>query len=105
MIQQIFTVYDEKAEAYLPPFFVPTKGIATRAFKDCVNSPDHQFGKHPADYSLFYLGEWTDHDSKFHTNDRKMIGNGVEYLDPHSLREPNLNEINAVKSIQSDPTG
>jgi len=105
MIQQLFCVYDEKAEAYLPPFFVPTKGIATRAFSDCINSDSHQFGKHPQDYSLFWLGEWTDHDAKFHLNDRKMIYNGLELLDIHQKREPSDHEINAVQSIQSDPEG
>jgi len=104
MIQQLFCVYDEKAEAYLPPFFVPTKGIATRAFSDCVNSNDHQFGKHPADYSLFFLGEWTDHDAKFHLNDRKMVYNGVELLN-RNKPEPEANEINAVEPIQPDPSG
>jgi len=105
MIQQLFCVYDEKAEAYLPPFFVPTKGIATRAFSDCINSKDHQFGKHPADYSLFFLGEWTDHDAKFHLNDRKMVYNGVELLRQNNNPEPDPNEINAVEPIQSDPAG
>jgi len=105
MIQQLFCVYDEKAEAYLPPFFVPTKGIATRAFSDCINSKDHQFGKHPGDYSLFFLGEWTDHDAKFHLNDRKMVYNGVELLRQNNNSEPETNEINAVEPIQSDPEG
>ena len=81
----IFTVYDEKAEVYLPPFFVPTLGIATRAFKDCINSPEHQFGKHPHDYTLFHLGEYDDSNSKFGVSKRKMLGNGVEFLDPEHL--------------------
>lgn len=80
MIQLLYTIYDEKAEVFLPPFFTPTKGIAERAFIDCVQSDDHQFSKHPADYTLFYLGQYHDHDASFDLVDKKVIGNGVEFL-------------------------
>lgn len=91
MIQQLYTVYDEKADAFLPPFFVPTHGLALRAFKDCVNSKDHQFGKHPADYSLFYLGDWDDDTCEFTIVPRKALGNGVEFINrdlPADLKDP-----------------
>jgi len=81
-IQKLFTVYDEKAATFLPPFFVPTAGIAVRAFKDCINSKDHQFGKHPHDYTLFYLGEFSDDDGQFALVEKQSLGNGVEFLDP-----------------------
>ncbi len=81
----IFTIYDEKAQVFLPPFFVPTLGIATRAFSDCINSEDHQFAKHPQDYTLFQLGEFFDHDASFEVIDRKSLGNGVEYLNENPL--------------------
>lgn len=77
----LFTVYDEKAEVFLPPFFVPTIGLATRAFSDCVNSEDHQFGKHPSDYSLFQLGYFDDHTAEMVSQQRKCLGNGVEYIE------------------------
>ncbi len=79
----IFTVYDEKAKAFMTPFFLPEKGMATRVFADCVNSKDHQFGKHPADYTLFCLGEWLDHDGFLDPLQNKTaIGNGVEFIEP-----------------------
>ncbi len=93
-MQSLYTVYDEKAEAFLPPFFVPAHGLALRAFKDCVNSPDHQFGKHPADYTLFYLGDWDDVTCEFDIGARKSLGNGVEFREtrlPDNLELP-LNE-------------
>lgn len=60
MKHKIFMVYDDKAKAYLPPFFLPEMGQATRAFADCVNDPGHQFGKHPEDYTLFCAGIFDD---------------------------------------------
>lgn len=81
MKQLMYTIYDEKAEVFLPPFFVPTEGIAGRAFRDCINSGDHQFSKHPGDYTLFYLAEFNQDTGEFPHQDKKMLGNGVEFID------------------------
>lgn len=58
MILKCFAVFDVKAGAFLPPFFLPETPVAVRVFGDCVNDSQHQFGKHPEDYSLFLLGEF-----------------------------------------------
>jgi len=60
---QIFAVYDSKAQAYLPPFFLPQKGMATRIFQNTANDPKHQFGANPEDYCLFHIGEFDDESS------------------------------------------
>lgn len=60
MKQNIYAVYDHKAAAFLPPFFMPTNGMAIRAFSDCVNDDNHQWNKHPGDYALFRIGEFDD---------------------------------------------
>lgn len=60
MIHQIFTVYDAAAEAFLQPFFAPTIGSAIRMFSDICEQPDHQFAKHPEDYTLFHIGVYDD---------------------------------------------
>jgi hypothetical protein len=78
----MFTVFDSKAETYMPPFFVPSKGLAIRAFEDCVNSEDHHFGKHPSDYTLFELGSFDTDTGLFKTPDRNPVGNGVEFINP-----------------------
>ncbi len=60
MKHEMFSVFDVKAQAYLPPFVLPSEGMAVRIFGDCVNSSDHQFGKHPGDYTLFRIGSFDD---------------------------------------------
>jgi len=80
MIQKLFTIYDEKARAYLPPFFLGQEAQATRAFSDCVNSKDHQFGAHPTDYTLFSLGNFDDNNASFDTHNPKTLGNGIEFV-------------------------
>lgn len=60
MILKIFTVYDEKAGAYLAPFYLPTHGEAVRAFIDASMKQDHKFNLHAMDYTLFHLGTFDD---------------------------------------------
>jgi len=81
MKHEIFTIYDSKAQAYLTPFFLHKDGMAMRVFADCVNDKNHQFGKHPEDYTLFRIGSWDDDKAKFLTNNPIAIGNGVEFID------------------------
>lgn len=62
MVTKIFSIFDQKAKCHLPPFFLHESGQAVRAFSDCVNDPNHNFGKHPEDYTLVAIGEFDDID-------------------------------------------
>ena len=55
MKQRMFTIFDVKAQAYLPPWFLPETAMALRTFADCCNSSTHQFGAHPEDYYLYEI--------------------------------------------------
>lgn len=77
----MFSVYDQKAGAYLPPFFLPNRAMAKRVFGDCCNSDDHQFGAHPADYTLTELGEFNTDDGTLSPEPvPNSLGTGVEYI-------------------------
>jgi len=79
MQHKIFTVFDGKSEAYLQPFFLQTSGQAIRAFSDCVNDANHQFGRHPEDYTLFELGGYDDANSQFTIYETPVsLGKGIE---------------------------
>lgn len=54
----VFAVYDEKAAAFMQPFFMNSRGEATRAFGDAVVDPQHAFNKHASDFSLYVIGEY-----------------------------------------------
>lgn len=83
MIHQMFSVYDSKTAAYLPPFFMQTKGQALRAIGDCANDREHTFHKHPEDYTLFYLGTYDDVSSKFEIEATPIaLGVCLEFLKP-----------------------
>jgi len=81
MILKVFSVYDSKAEAYLPPFFMQSEGQARRIFGDCCNDEGHQFGKHPEDYTLFEIAEFDDGSAVVTPSKTPMsFGLGLEYI-------------------------
>lgn len=56
----IFTVYDQKAKAFITPFFMHNDDLALRIFKECANSEQHMFGKYPTDFILYRIGTFED---------------------------------------------
>jgi len=101
MNQKIFTIFDSKAHAYLLPFFLPEQDMAMRTFLDCVNDDNHQFGKHPEDYTLFNIGSWDDEKAKFLTNNPISLGNGLEFVNkekqPQLFTDPPIGDLKEVK--------
>ncbi len=86
MILQIFTVYDSKTQAYLPPFYEPSIGGAVRSFSDACQQEDHVFNKHSADFTLFHIGEFDDQNSKIEMHKTPIsLGLASENLQPHEL--------------------
>ncbi len=55
-----FSIFDQKAKAYMSPFFMSEVGMATRSFTDMVNKDDHPLGAHPEDYVLYEVGQFDD---------------------------------------------
>lgn len=56
----MFAIYDTKAECYNPPFFMPKKEMALRAFNDLANDGNTNISRHPEDYILYELAEFDD---------------------------------------------
>lgn len=65
MISQIFAIYDTAAQSYSPPFVSHTKGMAIRLFSETSIDKTTTIGRHPADYTLFHLGEYDDLTASF----------------------------------------
>ena len=83
----MFSIYDEKANAYLPPFILPETAMAIRTFGDCVNSDTHQFGQHPADYTLYQIATFDDSDGHPEPT-KKLILTGLEVRKPKQEQVP-----------------
>ncbi len=82
MQHRMFSVFDSKAAAHLPPFFFPETAMAVRVFTDCVNDDGHAFGKHPGDYTLFEFGVWDDAKCVVECYPSALaVGNGLEFVE------------------------
>jgi hypothetical protein len=104
MIHRIFTVYDCKAEAYLPPIYMQTRGAMVRAFIDTVAERGHQFAKHPEDYTLFELGSYDDGTAQFELLETPMaIGKAIEFLKEQASAEKPVRDEPLV--LPSPPSG
>jgi len=103
MDHKLFSIYDQKAYAYLPPFTLPRVEQAIRTFSDCVNSPDHAFGRHPADYTLVEIGEYDDSNAKITVHEvHIVVGTGIEFL--RSKNTPSGDPPNGdIQSVSNDP--
>ncbi len=82
MKHKMFVIFDSKANAYMQPWFLTQDGMALRAFSDCVNDKDHNFGRHPEDYTLFTIGEFDDQTAQVEWITPQTMGNGIAYLKP-----------------------
>lgn len=56
----VFALYDQKAKAFLQPFFLPNEEVAKRAMTQHLQNPDTEISKFPSDYTLFQLGDYDD---------------------------------------------
>lgn len=94
---KIFTVYDCKAEAYLPPFYMAKSGQAVRAFSDMANDPTHAFYKHAEDYTLFQLGVFDDNSATFdlHASPLAMC-KAIEHKKQREMFMDNLDPLKLV---------
>lgn len=100
MVKKIYSIYDEKSEAFLQPFFLDTHGQAIRAIVDCLTDPNHNFARHTADYTLFHLGEFDDQDGTLMVN-KKSLGNLVEFKKQTHIEE----HIDNVIQIETQKKG
>jgi len=88
---KIFTTYDSKAEAYLQPFFMRSRGEALRGWETICNDPNSQFHKHPSDFTLFEIGEYDEQTGTIETYPAKCaLGLALEFVKTTPLAKPEL---------------
>lgn len=86
MVQNIYSIFDEKGQAFAPPFFYSHDGQAVRAFSDLANDPKSMVNRHNGDYKLYKLGTFDDvsgmlvseSQPKFIVNAASMVANKGE---------------------------
>lgn len=82
MILKAFSILDNKADAFAPPFFFATTGQAVRAFKDLCNNPDSNPYRHPQDFRLYCIGSFDDAKGELYSLDQvEPLGYAADYRD------------------------
>ncbi len=86
MILQIFDIFDSATGSYARPFFMVSKGEATRAFVDIINDKQSAIHKHPEDFTLFHLGSFNQETASFDPLPTpSSMGKAIQYvLDGHA---------------------
>jgi len=65
MKTKAFAVYDSKVKAHMSPFFTTAAGHAIRSFEQAANDPQSALSRHPADFTLFEVGEFDEETGTF----------------------------------------
>jgi len=87
MKYQIYAVYDMATEYFMSPFFVKTEKEAIRGFSDAALDDNTPIGKHPGDYHLYRLGEYTDHNGDLRKQTPEVIISAIEVATPSRQKE------------------
>ena len=60
MVFGLYSVYDVKAQVYLPPFVAKTIGEADRIFDSVIKGGQSTISLYPGDHSLYQIGTFED---------------------------------------------
>lgn len=78
----IYSIYDEKIEAYNTPFFSPTNPSAIRQFTDLANSDQTTISSHPYDFTLYQVGKWNDTNAQIEAFENPVnLGKAADYME------------------------
>jgi hypothetical protein len=80
MKMNMYTIYDQKLEAYNQPHFMENDAMALRQFADMANDEKISISKHPEDYSLWKIASWQSTDTKITTIDKKLLASAHEHV-------------------------
>lgn len=81
MRSKIFAIYDNKAEAFMQPYFAHNAAVGTRTFSDNVQNHDTIFNKHPNDFVLFEIAEFDDQTGEITPHKQNInLGLAIDYL-------------------------
>jgi len=72
------SIYDTAVAAYMRPFTVQSEGQAIRMFIDEVQNRESPMHRHAHDYSLFLIGEFTDHNGEVKAIKERCLMKGTE---------------------------
>lgn len=95
---KVFCCYDSKAEAYMQPFFMNSRGEAIRSWIDVVNDGKSAISRYPTDFTLFEIGEFDDSTGQVQMHSSYVsLGVAIEHKKEPVQQVPMFNDMKAVK--------
>ncbi|AXH77991.1 MAG: nonstructural protein [Microviridae sp.] len=64
-----------------PPFNMPARGQAVRAFSDLANDKNTQVGRHPSDFKLVEIATFDDTKGVYTSLEHMTLGFASDYVD------------------------
>jgi hypothetical protein len=77
----VFSVFDNKLQAFLQPFFSPNRATAIRNVVYSMQDSSSNFRSFPADFGLFYIGEFDDSNGVLSSSVPENLGLLSQYLE------------------------
>lgn len=90
MVLKVFAVRDNKAEAFLNPFFMPTRGMAIRAMTDLLREQQNNIARYPDDFVLYELGTWDDAEGTIRMHGTHQLVSQISELMPRPSQPSEL---------------
>lgn len=85
---KIFAIYDNKAEAFMQPFYATTVGLALRIFADNVANPESIMHKNPNDFVIYEIGSFDDSTGEVANREQNInLGMAIDYHPQNELKE------------------
>lgn len=94
-MKYLFSVRDNKAGFFLPPFLLISEGEAVRAFEEATLNPQSPISQHPEDYKLYNLGQ-------FDEISGEIISNPLSLADGLNALQNIVNARKLVERIKSN---
>lgn len=83
-VMLLFSIFDQKSDAFMRPFAAPTKAFAIRTFGDMVKDPESMVSRHPADFFLFQVAKMDEETGEV-TPEKCSLGCAVEFVQQPKL--------------------
>lgn len=77
----LYTIYDNKVQAYMNPFYARTNAEAIRGFATAVNQEGTDFNRWANDYCLYKVATWDPETAELVIMPMENLGLAAEYIE------------------------
>lgn len=77
---RVYSIYDEKAEEFSPPFFQPNHRLAQRMVTETAKGNGNMLNAYPEDFKLYFLGTFDNSTGKIEREDMPVLVMAVKEM-------------------------